>query len=129
MLVVFASDRCQLWDEAPARRRECDALEAAIFTVFFAGDEFLNYETIDEFGDGAPGESDDFGKDAGRGFGFVEHLAEDDPFGYGDSAGEELAGEGLRDVVGDEAQPEACVAFEVTDGWFGFCGSGHGLIR
>ena len=117
LFVVFVGDGSELWDEASACGSEGDALEAAVFAVFFAGDEVFGYEAIDEPGDGAAGESDDFGEDAGRGFGLVEHLAKDDPFGYGDSTGEELTGEGVRDVVGDEAQPEAGVAFEVAEGW------------
>ena len=103
MGVVLIGDGGEARDEAAAFGSEGDGLGAAIGEALFAGDEMLAQEAIDKLGDGSASEAGGLGESAGRGRGGVEHLAEDDPFGDGDAAGEEFASEGLGDVIGVEA--------------------------
>src|ERR1700733_4578029 len=113
-------------NEAASSGGKRDGLEPAVVAAFAAGDQLLADEPVDEFGDAAARHAHALGEDAGRGLFVVEHLAHYDPLGHGDSAGQEPAGKGVRDVIGDEAEPEAEVFFEVADGPVGWFGLSHG---
>ena len=120
LVVVAVGDGGEFWDESAACGGERDALIAAVVAAFLARDELFDYEALDELGDCATGQACLLRERTWRHLVGVEDLAKDDPFRCGDSAVEEFLCEGVGDVVGDEAEPEADVTSQFAYGRLGW---------
>ena len=126
LLVVLVGQGCQSRNQPPPCCRQRNRLEAAVIAAFSAGDQLLAHQPIHQFGDAAARHPNPLRQNAWRGLLVVEHLPHHHPLGHGHPAGQELAGKGVRDVIGDEAEPESNVLFQVADGQGRCLGVLHG---
>ena len=116
-LLVIPVRKCgQFGYERTSRGGECHVLKPAVFVHLCPVYEVFMKQPVDEFRYRSAGQSAGRCEPTGRGFSGVKELPKYHPFGNRHTGIREFAGEAVRDVIGDEPEPEARVACEATCG-------------